>query len=262
MSAFDSFFVQTADGGFAPANGLWGQTLLRLSPKDVKVIDYFTPTDPRRINAKDPTTRQAAPSPSRSRIVNRGVGGQGRHRLSNDARSLGGPDHRNDALLLKAGNDEMSYASTAWGALATRSTQERALGVRADVGTALEGRENSSGRTATRRSAAHAFQPCSTAPPPGSCRSGCRGICRVPDSPVVANGIVLAISTGENTLQRTPTALSRALSEDREPPLSRAGNLTAAERGSTRHASCCTPSTPRRARSYSPAKTPSTTGPT
>ena len=31
--AFDSLFVQTADGVWNPSQGLWGQTLLRLAPK-------------------------------------------------------------------------------------------------------------------------------------------------------------------------------------------------------------------------------------
>ena len=53
VSTFDSFFVQTADGGFAPASGQWGQSLLRLSPKTLEVIDYFTPPNLEEINAKD-----------------------------------------------------------------------------------------------------------------------------------------------------------------------------------------------------------------
>lgn len=54
----------------------------------------------------------------------------------------------------------------------------------------------------------------------------------VPDSPVVANGIVYAISTGENTLRRhaDPRYLE-IFRKPGEPPPSPVGNLTAAERG-------------------------------
>ena len=43
--AHDSLLVQTADGAWDPANGLWGQTLLRLAPKTLEVLDYFTPAN-------------------------------------------------------------------------------------------------------------------------------------------------------------------------------------------------------------------------
>jgi outer membrane protein assembly factor BamB len=54
----------------------------------------------------------------------------------------------------------------------------------------------------------------------------------VPDSPVVANGIVYAISTGENTLQRhTDPRYHEIFQQPGQPPLPRTGTLTAAERG-------------------------------
>ena len=54
----------------------------------------------------------------------------------------------------------------------------------------------------------------------------------VPDSPVVANGMVFAISTGENTLQRhaDPRYIER-YQKPGQPPPSPQGTLTAEERG-------------------------------
>jgi outer membrane protein assembly factor BamB len=54
----------------------------------------------------------------------------------------------------------------------------------------------------------------------------------VPDSPVIANGMVFAISTGENTLQRhTDPRYHEIFQRPNEPPLPKTGTLTAQERG-------------------------------
>jgi hypothetical protein len=54
----------------------------------------------------------------------------------------------------------------------------------------------------------------------------------VPDSPVIANGVVYAISTGENTLQRhTDPRYHAIFQRPGEPPLPKTGTLTAEERG-------------------------------
>ena len=65
-----------------------------------------------------------------------------------------------------------------------------------------------------------------------SCRSGCRAILSVPDSPVIANGVIYAISTGENTLQRHTDPRYHAIyQKPGEPPLPKTGTMTAEERG-------------------------------
>ena len=51
--AHDSLLVQTADGPWEPAQNLWGQTLLRLAPRTLKVLDYFTPPNLEELNAND-----------------------------------------------------------------------------------------------------------------------------------------------------------------------------------------------------------------
>ena len=54
----------------------------------------------------------------------------------------------------------------------------------------------------------------------------------VPDPPVVANGVVFAISTGENTLQRhTDPRYTERYQKPGEPPPSTQGILTPQERG-------------------------------
>jgi outer membrane protein assembly factor BamB len=54
----------------------------------------------------------------------------------------------------------------------------------------------------------------------------------VPDSPVIANGVIYAISTGENTLQRhTDPRYHEIYQKPGAPPLPKTGTMTAEERG-------------------------------
>ena len=54
----------------------------------------------------------------------------------------------------------------------------------------------------------------------------------VPDSPVIANGVIYAISTGENTLQRhTDPRYHAIFQKPGAPPLPKTGTMTAEERG-------------------------------
>ena len=232
---FDSFFVQTADGGWAPANGLWGQTLLRLSPKTLEVIDYFTPPNLDEINAKDLDFASggtiAFTVANRQLVVSAGKDGTV---YLHDARSLGGPDHRTALFSLKAGNDEMSYASTGvWGAPATAVNARNERWVYLPMWgppskTVTFARANGDAP----HGSIMAFQVVLDG---GSARLVPKWVSRdlsVPDSPVVANGIVYALSTGENTLQRhTDPRYHEIFQKPGEPPLPRLGNLTAAERG-------------------------------
>jgi outer membrane protein assembly factor BamB len=232
---FDSFFVQTADGPWDPAQGLWGQSLLRLSPKTLEVLDYFTPRNLEEINAKDLDFASggtiAFTFSNRPLVVSAGKEGTV---YLHDARSLGGPDHRTPLFSVKAGNDEMSYASTGvWGTAATAVNARNERWVYLPMWgppskKVTFGRANGD---ATHGSIM-AFQ---VAADGDSFKLLPKWVSRdlsVPDSPVVANGIVYAISTGENTLQRhaDPRYLE-IFQKPGEPPLSRVGSLTGAERG-------------------------------
>ena len=72
----------------------------------------------------------------------------------------------------------------------------------------------------------------------------------VPDSPVIANGVIYAISTGENTLQRHTDPRYHAIyQKPGAPPLPKTGTMTAEERGRTRRTRFFTRSMPRPDRS-------------
>src|SRR5687767_1421199 len=119
--AHNSLFVQTADGVWNPPQGLWGQTLLRLAPKTLEVLDYFTPPNLEVLNANDLDYGSGGTLgftfQGRDLVVSAGKDGTV---YLLDAKSLGGADHRTPMFSIKAGNDELSYASMGvWGAPST-----------------------------------------------------------------------------------------------------------------------------------------------
>ncbi len=140
--AHDSLFVQTADGVWDPPKGLWGQTLLRLAPKTLEVLDYFTPASLDMLNANDLDYGSGGTLgfTYRNRPLVVSAGKDGTVYLL-DAKSLGGADHRTPMFSIKAGNDELSYASTGvWGAPATfvNARNERTVGLLPHVGAAVQ----------------------------------------------------------------------------------------------------------------------------
>jgi outer membrane protein assembly factor BamB len=211
--AFGSFFVQTADGGWDPAKGLWAQSLLRLSPT-FDVQDYFTPRNLEEINAKDLDFASGGTTAftvrNRPLVVSAGKDGTV---YLHDARSLGGSDHRTPLFAVKAGNDEMSYASNGvWGAPATMvdgrderwvylpmwGAPSKMVTFRRTNGDAPHG-------------SIMAFQVAIDGDAPRLVPAWVSRDLSVPDSPAIANGIVYGISTGENTLQRRTDPRFQAL---------------------------------------------------
>ena len=239
--AFDSFFVQTADGGWDPAKGLWAQTLLRLSPKTLEVQDYFTPPNLEEINARD--LDFASGGTIAFTIANRqlvmSAGKDGTVYLL-DARSLGGTDHRTALFSFKAGNDELSYASTGvWGAPASMVNARNERWVYLPMwGPPSKAVTFAKSNGAAPHGSIMAFQIALDDEKPRLLPKWVSRDLSVPDSPVVANGIVYAISTGENTLQRhTDPRYHEIFQKPGAPPLPRTGTLTAQERGQhTSHA--------------------------
>jgi len=233
--AHDSFFVQTADGPWDPPKGLWGQTLLRLAPKTLEVMDYFTPSILEMLNANDLDYGSGGTLgfTYRNRPLVVSAGKDGTVYLL-DAKSLGGPDHRTPLFAIKAGNDELSYASMGvWGAPATyvNARNERwvyfpmwgppskEIAFDKTNGAALDG-------------SIMAFQVVLEGDKPVLVPKWVSRNLAVPDSPVIANGVVYAISTGENTLQRHTDPRYHAIYQrPGEPPLPKTGTMTAEERG-------------------------------
>jgi outer membrane protein assembly factor BamB len=233
--AHDSFFVQTADGPWDPPNGLWGQTLLRLAPKTLALMDYFTPPNLQILNANDLDYGSGGTLgfTYRNRQLVVSAGKDGMVYLL-DAKSLGGADHRTPLFSIKAGNDDMSYASMGvWGAPSTfvNARNERWIYYPMWGPPSKEIKFERSGGDAPDGSIM-AFQVLLEGDKPVLVPKWVSRNLAVPDSPVIANGVVYAISTGENTLQRHTDPRYHAIYQrPGAPPLPKTGTMTAEERG-------------------------------
>ena len=126
-----------------PAANQWGETLLRLAPKSLQLIDYFTPPNMEELNTLDLDYGSggvvAFTDRNRPMVVS---GGKDGTIYLLDGAALGGADHRTPLFSLKIGNDAMLYASNGiWGAPATVARfAQPAMVLRADVGSARQSR--------------------------------------------------------------------------------------------------------------------------
>ena len=233
--AHDSFLVQTADGPWDPPNGLWGQTLLRLAPKTLAVMDYFTPPNLQVLNTNDLDYGSGGTLgfTYRNRPLVVSAGKDGTVYLL-DATSLGGADHRTPLFSIKAGNDELGYASMGvWGAPSTfvNARNERWVYFPMWGPPSKEAKFEKANGDAPDGSIM-AFQVVLQGDKPILVPKWVSRNLAVPDSPVIANGVVYAISTGENTLQRHTDPRYHAIyQKPGEPPLPKTGTMTAEERG-------------------------------
>ena len=239
--AHDSLFVQTADGVWNPTEGLWGQTLLRLAPKTLQVLDYFTPSNLEVLNANDLDYGSGGTLgfTFRNRDLVVSAGKDGTVYLL-DAKSLGGADHRTPMFSIKAGNDELSYASMGvWGAPATFVNARNERWVYFPMwGPPSKDAKFERTNGAAQDGSIMAFQVVMEGEKPILVPKWVSRNLAVPDSPVIANGVIYAISTGENTLQRHTDPRYHAIyQKPGAPPLPKTGTMTAEERGqNTTHA--------------------------
>jgi outer membrane protein assembly factor BamB len=239
---FNSLFTQTADGPWDPANGRWGETLLRLAPKTLQLQDYFTPSNFSELNAKDLDFGSGGPLTfaweGRDLVA---AAGKAATVYLLDARMLGGEDHHTPLFSLKIGNDAESYASNGvWGAMATMvdSKNNRRIYVPMWGPPSKEGPGFQSAHGDAPNGSIMAFRLSMENQKPVLVPMWISRDLSVPDPPVVVNGLVLATSTGENTIQNHRDARFQALyGNPGEPPLTTLGSLTPEERSQhTTHA--------------------------
>jgi len=232
--ADNSVLVQTADGAWEPATNKWGQTLLRLAPKSLALMDYFTPPNLDEINKEDLDYGSggvvAFSIGSRKFVVS---GGKDGTIYLLDAASLGGVDHRTPLFSQKIGNDAMLYASNGmWGAPATAVDARNQRWVYVPMwGPPSKNVSFKRTNGDAPNGSVMAFQ-VQVGDKPSLVPMWVSRDLAVPESPVVANSVIFALSSGENTLQRhaDPRYLD-LYKRPNAPPPSPIGVLTAEERG-------------------------------
>jgi outer membrane protein assembly factor BamB len=205
--------TQTADGLYDLGSGIYGSTVLELAPKATRVIQSFTPTNWRYINSRDLDMGSGSllVFPFQNHVLAASAGKEGVVYLL-DTAALGGPDHMTPYYKSpQLGNDAAIGTQPGqgmWGAMATYETPDgkRFLYVpmwgppsklapafkytQGDIpnGSIMAFQVSTDGGTTM-------LVPQWTSPN-----------LIVPDGPVVANGVVYALQTGEQSLQARPLA--------------------------------------------------------
>ena len=199
-----TIYVETGDGTNDPAKHEYADSFLAVSSKDLTLTDYYTPTNHLRLTHKDLDMGAITPVvfPFKDRELVAGGGKEGVLYLL-DAKSLGGADHKTPLFRSpKYVNQELNLAGRGfWGALAS---WQDAGGVRWLYAPA-EGPQ---------ASGSPEFKQVDGPAPSGSIMAfkvededgkvkltpvwRSRDMA-IPEPPIVANGVVYALSNGENT---------------------------------------------------------------
>jgi len=209
--------IQTADGPWDVTRNLWANSVMQISLKNMEVTDYFTPENAAFLTQKDLDFGSASPIAFRFQQWNlvAAAGKEGTLYLM-DAETLGGLDHRSPIFSQKYGNDDFDsgqlYAARGmWGASATAEDAQGnrwlfvplwgPLSRKAPAFKFIHGMADT-GSVLGFQLGVEKGKP--TLLPMWMSRS-----MAVPDPPVVANGMVFSLSTGENTKQHPWSAEDR-----------------------------------------------------
>jgi hypothetical protein len=218
-SATGLLYAETGDGPYDPETGKYADSFIAISP-DAKLADYFTPANRAWVSKKDLDMGNITPVvfPFEDMELVAGGGKEGVLFLL-DAKSLGGADHRTPLFRSPLyANEDIDFAGRGfWGAL---STWQDSKGVRwlyapawgPEAATApkfpISHGETPAGSIMAFKVTSQDKKP--TLEPVWISRN-----MSVPEPVVIANGIVFALSNGENVRQvdsggRLFTSLERA----------------------------------------------------
>ena len=201
-----TIYAETGDGPYDPAAGKYSDTFLALSPKDLKLTDRYSPANWQWLNRKDFDLGCLTPAyfHFKQRDLIAGGGKEGRLVLL-DAKSLGGPNH--DTPLFRGpilSNEDLYSAGRGfWGALATWEDAKGERWLYAPAWGPVHSKapkfpvrngETPEGTLMAFRVEEKDGKPVLT--PAWTSRN-----MSVPEPPIIANGMVFLVSSGENALQ-------------------------------------------------------------
>jgi outer membrane protein assembly factor BamB len=205
ISAGGTVFGETGDGPFNPEVGQFSDTILALSP-DLKLADYYTPSNREWLTRKDLDMGNMSPVVFSigGKEYLAGAGKEGRIYLL-DTASLGGDDHRTPYLRSELiANEDVAYAAHGfWGAFATWQDPQAVRWLFAPA-------------WGPPHSKATPFPVTNGEAPNGSImafrvelQKGLPVITpawvsrdfNVPEPPIIANGVIFALSSGEDVRQ-------------------------------------------------------------
>lgn len=198
--------TQTADGLYDPGAGIYGETVMALAPKQLRIVDSFTPSNWKYLNSRDLDFGSAGPVvfPFQGRTLVATIAKEAVLYLL-DANALGGPDHSTPLYQsARLGNDEeMLGGRGVWGSIATAADPEgrRFLYVPMWGPPAKSAPPFKFSYGDAPKGSIMAFQISGEGDQLSLIPMWISRDMHVPDPPVVANGVVYAVQTGENTVQ-------------------------------------------------------------
>ncbi|MGC2659519.1 MAG: PQQ-binding-like beta-propeller repeat protein [Bryobacteraceae bacterium] len=199
-------YASTGDGPYDAAKDKFGDSVLSFSPKDLKLLSSYTPVNWTFINRKDLDMGNLSPlffSFKQWELVAAG-GKEGRLFLL-DAKSLGGPDHQTPLFRSPVYSNAELYSAGRgfWGSFASWQDEEGAGWIYVPswgpLNPAAPAFPMMNGPTAD--GAILAFKVEEKDGKPIASPAWVSADMELPESPIIANGVVYAVASGINELQ-------------------------------------------------------------
>jgi outer membrane protein assembly factor BamB len=202
--------TQTADGAYDPASGQYGSSVLEFTPQVARLLDSFTPANWKYVNAQDLDMGSGSllVFPFQGRTLAASIGKEAvLYLLDTTALGGGSPDHATPYLKSpQLGNDAALGTQPGqgmWGALATYQNSEGRrflyMPMWGPPSKNAPAFHNSNGPIPN--GSIMAFELTMDGAKPSLVAQWTSPNMTVPDAPTVANGVVFATQTGEQTLQ-------------------------------------------------------------
>jgi len=202
-------FAQTGDGAYDAGRNQFPDTVLQLSAKDLKLVDYFTPANHNYLTRKDLDmgSMSATVFSMNGREIVAAGGKEGVIYLL-DAEHIGGPDHQTPLFRSPLlANEDADFAGRGfWGAFATAEDEQknRWLYVPA-LGPAASGVKFPVTNGEAPNGSIMAFRVSEAEGKPVLTPAWISRDMNLPEPPIVAGGLVFAISNGEYARQSKGT---------------------------------------------------------
>ena len=209
-------YVQTADGPYDPAAGRFGNSVLALTFKDLRLVDSYTPENWAYLNAKDLdlSSANAVAFPFQGKTIVASVGKESVVSLS-DGDNLGGATHQAPLYTSpRWGNDEaLLHDRGVWGAMATwQDAQGRrflALSMLGPVGKSAPPFKYTNGAAADGSLMAFEVRQDVPTGKPMLVPLWISRELHAPDVPVVANGVVYTFQSGKDSTETRAAGAAR-----------------------------------------------------